>query len=42
MTWPEALTTSVTYVCWTFITWRVGAFCARMYAEANNWDQRSK
>lgn len=42
MTWPEAFHDGVVWVCMSFLVWRVGAFCARWYAESNNWDQRSK
>lgn len=33
MTWPEAFVTSVQYVCWTFIVWRMGAGVSRHLAE---------
>ena len=42
MTWPAAFLEAVQTVCWTFIIWRFGVFCARWYAQAHYWDQRSK
>lgn len=33
MNWPEAFTTGVSYVCWTFIVWRAGAFIASRYID---------